>query len=306
MINFLVAIFFIISICCIISTSFIKVEKNKAKEVLIQEQQKQIEENREKLREIDELIKDNKSKRKVLEDKISFYKAKRETLEKEVNDFEDNTNLARQQYIYQLESAMTQAEQEYDETVENFNKKIQSAKEELDKIKKSVNAGNEARLREAKNQENKDFYRLKAPTGGQLRDLEDLFELRERFSEPTVISKIIWSQYFQKQTTDLCNRVLQKVECGIYKITNLNNGLIYIGQSKGLSTRWKNHIKCGLGIDTPSTNKLYQYMLEDKVWNFTFELLEECKPEELNEKEKMWIDIYQANIYGMNTKAGNN
>ena len=44
--------------------------------------------------------------------------------------------------------------------------------------------------------------------------------------------------------------------------------------------------KCGIGIDTPSTNKFYQAMMQDGVENFKFEILEECKKEELNEREK--------------------
>jgi hypothetical protein len=41
------------------------------------------------------------------------------------------------------------------------------------------------------------------------------------------------------------------------------------------------------------------------VWNFTFEVLEECSKEELNEKEKKWIELYQSNTVGYNgTKGG--
>ena len=49
--------------------------------------------------------------------------------------------------------------------------------------------------------------------------------------------------------------------------------------------RWKDHAKCGLGIDTPASNKLYKAMLEDGLYNFSFELLEKCSRDELNEKE---------------------
>lgn len=42
------------------------------------------------------------------------------------------------------------------------------------------------------------------------------------------------------------------------------------------------------------------------VWNFTFELLEICPREQLNEKEKFWIESYQSHLYGFNTTKGNN
>jgi len=45
-------------------------------------------------------------------------------------------------------------------------------------------------------------------------------------------------------------------------------------------------------------------MQKDKIWNFTFELLEACPKELLNEKERFWINMYQSNIYGLNTMKG--
>jgi len=41
------------------------------------------------------------------------------------------------------------------------------------------------------------------------------------------------------------------------------------------------------------------------VWMFTFELLEECSKDKLNEREKFWIDFYQSDKTGMNSKGGN-
>ena len=77
-----------------------------------------------------------------------------------------------------------------------------------------------------------------------------------------------------KPTTDLCNRVLGSGSvCGIYKITNKQTGDIYIGQSVNVADRWKQHVKCGLGIDASATNKLYNNMQRHGVWNFTFEIL---------------------------------
>jgi hypothetical protein len=110
-----------------------------------------------------------------------------------------------------------------------------------------------------------------------------LENLKVSFHNPIVLSKLIWTQYFQKQMTELCDRVLsKKTICGIYKITNLLTEQCYIGQSVNIADRWKQHCKCGLGIDASSTNKLYNAMQKDGVWNFTFELLEECPKELLN------------------------
>jgi len=120
------------------------------------------------------------------------------------------------------------------------------------------------------------------------------------------ISKIIWEVYFRQPTNELISRVLgNKSQCGIYKLTNLLDNKVYIGQSNDVAERWKQHIKCGLGIDTPQNNKLYKAMLSSGVENFTFELLEECPRDKLNEEEIYWINFYQSQDYGYNmTKGG--
>lgn len=49
--------------------------------------------------------------------------------------------------------------------------------------------------------------------------------------------------------------------------------------------RWRQHIKRGVGAETPTRNKLYPAMQENGPENFTFEIIEKVKPEELNERE---------------------
>ena len=163
----------------------------------------------------------------------------------------------------------------------------------------------EARRREQEENEKINFYKLSV-NDNDLVDVEQLEKLKLSFNKPVVLSKLIWSQYFQKQMTELCDRVFgKKTICGIYKITNLITKQVYIGQSVNIQDRMKQHCKCGLGIDASSTNKLYNSMQKDKVWNFSFELLEECPREQLNEKETFWINFYSSNIYGLNTMKGN-
>jgi len=65
-----------------------------------------------------------------------------------------------------------------------------------------------------------------------LSDVKKLENLKSSFHNPVVLSKLIWTQYFQKQMTELCNRVFGKKQLsGIYKITNLITEECYIGQS---------------------------------------------------------------------------
>ena len=177
---------------------------------------------------------------------------------------------------------------------------------ELNKLKASLSAGVEARLREQQKKDKINFYKLSI-NDADLADVKMLENLKASFHKPVVLSKLIWTQYFQKQMTELCDRVLgKKTVCGIYKITNLLTEQCYIGQSVNISDRWKQHCKCGLGIEASATNVLYNSMQKNGVWNFSFELLQECPRNLLNEKEAFWIDTYSSNIYGLNTMKGIN
>lgn len=118
---------------------------------------------------------------------------------------------------------------------------------------------------------------------------------------------LVWQTYYQKPINQVCANVLGSSTasiCGIYKITNQKNGIVYIGQAVDISTRWKNHAKAGLGIDTPQGNKLYKAMMEDGLENFSFEVLEICSRDQLDEKEKWYIGLYQADQFGYNSNSG--
>ncbi len=98
------------------------------------------------------------------------------------------------------------------------------------------------------------------------------------------------------------------VQCGIYKITNLINGLVYIGQAQDIKTRWRNHRTDYLGNNIVNyNNPLYKDMRLYGLNNFSFEILEECLVSELDEKEKYWISYYDSFNNGYNrTEGGQN
>lgn len=90
---------------------------------------------------------------------------------------------------------------------------------------------------------------------------------------------------------------------GIYKYENINNGKVYIGQSVNLENRQHQHIydtanktRKGTGADIA--------MRADGPENFTFEILEYCEPEKLDEREKYWIAQYDSYYNGYNRTPG--
>lgn len=70
----------------------------------------------------------------------------------------------------------------------------------------------------------------------------------------------------------------------IYKITNLINGKIYVGQSKNVQKRWNEHCHYSKSENSLIDLAIYKYGKE----NFSLEILEE-NIENYNEREKYWI-----------------
>lgn len=215
------------------------------------------------------------------------------------------SDLAFEKYFEHLEKQYEQAEQDYDVNILVFDGKINEYKEELEKIKASYRAAREAQLREEEMAQKEDFYSLHL-TPQEQTTIGLIEELKTKIPETRPLCELIWKYFFQKQTNTLCNNILGgNPVCGIYKITNKKSGLCYVGQAVNVADRFKQHIKCGLGIDTPTQNKLYRAMLKEGVTNFTFELLEPCDRTLLNEKEKFYIGLYQAYECGYNSTQGN-
>ena len=196
-----------------------------------------------------------------------------------------------------------------EENANNFNKTIEERQIELKSLDEKfareqaiVNAAIEANKRAKEIEEQSNFYRL------QLSDIDikEIAELRSiipklRNAEP--INKVIWKVYYEKPYTDLVGRIIGSGQhTGIYKITNTINNMCYVGQAANLADRWKQHIKRGVGAETPTRNKLYPAMQEYGVENFTFEVIEECDRSLLDKQEDYWQDYVKAKEFGYSIK----
>ena len=94
---------------------------------------------------------------------------------------------------------------------------------------------------------------------------------------------------------------------GIYKITNIMNRKSYIGQSKQVERRIREHKIRYTNDNSPSFDyPLYRSMRKYGVENFAFEVLEECSIEELDIRELYYINYYNTFIpYGYNQALPN-
>lgn len=267
--------------------------------------------NNDILKNNQELINSNKElldMQSRLEAQVDSEKQKLTNAQKYSESLEKTARKAYESYCDALESEYNETEKDYAEAKQilekNYSllqaeilKKLKQAKSDLVGIQVTRAAAIEAQVREKEIQEKADFYCLR-PTEDELYDIHVLERVKPKLHQPRILCMLIWSTYFQKPMTTLCNNILgAKEKCGIYKITNQTNSMCYIGQSVDVAKRWKDHAKCGLGIDTPIKNKLYKAMQEDGLENFSWELLEECDREFLNEKEKFYIDLYQSDKF---------
>ena len=213
----------------------------------------------------------------------------------------------------QYEQAKQIAENDYLETLKDcansFTSQINDKKNELKKVQdeltdlaQKLNSAVEANKRAEEIKQKQDFYRLQLTTI----DLDEIKRLREvepylREKEP--LNKVIWKVYYEKPYTDLIGRVVGTgIHTGIYKITNIENQMCYVGQAVNIADRWKQHIKRGIGAEAPTRNKLYPAMLELGVENFTFEIVEECDKSKLNEREDYWQEFFHAKDFGYSIK----
>ena len=238
------------------------------------------------------------------------------TIQNAIDNQQEMSSNAFKNYCDILEKKYKEVEEEHDMEIEALNtaysnlqlKLLREADEvrlDLDKIKATRTAAIEAARREKDIESNLTFYCLDISDADKI-DIAKLEALKPSLNKPRVLSMLIWQTWFQKPLKALSANVVGATDAtGIYKITNIKTKECYIGQAIHIKDRWVEHVKCGLGIDTPAGNKLYKAIQEFGLWNFSFEVLEECPREQLNEKEKYYIDLYSSYDYGYNSTRGN-
>ena len=238
------------------------------------------------------------------------------TIQNAIDNQQEMSSNAFKNYCDILEKKYKEVEEEHDMEIEALNtaysnlqlkllREADEVRSDLDKIKATRTAAIEAARREKDIESNLTFYCLDISDADK-RDIAKLEALKPSLNKPRVLSMLIWQTWFQKPLKALSANVVGATDAtGIYKITNIKTKECYIGQAIHIKERWAEHAKCGLGIDTPAGNKLYKAIQEFGLWNFSFEVLEVCPQNQLNEKEKYYIDLYSSYDYGYNSTRGN-
>ena len=79
---------------------------------------------------------------------------------------------------------------------------------------------------------------------------------------------------------------------GIYKITNTVTGDFYIGSSKNVKSRWRDHKHPSVWKNYPN-NQMYLDMQKYGVEKFVFEIIAEVEEDKLKETEQQFIEKLQ-------------
>ena len=234
------------------------------------------------------------------------YNFEEQTIQSRLKEYKELKQKSIDQQIQLYRSRYQDEKAEYEQELSQLQGEVQAAAASLQTLKQTRKAAYQAILRQKEVKNKVNDYRL-IPSDIQLSDIKKLEKVKMELAKPRILSMLIWQTYWQPLAKIKFPIILKdKTKMGIYKITNTQTNQCYIGQAVDIYKRWNQHCKAGLGIDTPPGNKLYKAMQEYGLQNFTFEILLECNRDELNEKEKYFISLYQADTYGYNSNIGVN
>lgn len=225
--------------------------------------------------------------------------ALRRKLESDINDEVEQSRRQRhleinrtlEERIAALQDKEVRAEEELMQHFEQFKIMYDVEKEQIEKklesLKSTESAAVAARIRMYEEANKEKFYMIQVEESDS-EEIDELLDILPKLRNPVPLRKALFDIYFRQPVKDMIYRVVGPDErpSGVYKITFIETGECYVGQSVDISIRFMQHIRRGFGIDDISSSKLYAAMLKYGLHRFKFEVVERCSEELLNEKEK--------------------
>ena len=234
---------------------------------------------------------------KIMQEQIQEMKAENEKQRIEIDKQKKEIFDDYGEVVKEYEGMKARAKEKYDKVMEEYNTTISKKKEEIQNLIEQFKKDEEAR-------KESDFYRIAIPESFK-DDITKLKSIAAQLSKPSTLYKLIWKEYYENSFNAMVGRVLggDADKSGIYKITNINNQMVYIGQAVNIGSRWRTHVKRGLKAEEGTSNRLYTALWEEGIENFTFQVVEFCDRKDLTEREKFYISFYNTKEYGYNSKS---
>lgn len=304
----------IILLICTISVLFIKISKLKNdKYNKLKDYEEEL-----KFRENEILTKEKESLAKIEQEKIRAESDVKQEFINKQKEF-DNKSLEKQHLLEEqftakqieinniLVNKKTEALSQIKDIENEANQKIYEIKETLKNYQDLESKVIKEFIEKEKTEQQWKFYSI-CLNDEDKQDIMILKPVAKQISRPIILYKLLYEIYYKPKLELVFKRVL--TDCptkgGIYKITNIKNNKVYIGQTKDFLSRWRQHAKEGVNYTTSkiANNRLYIAMQEDGLENFAFEVIDSCDDSLLNEREKYWINFYHSTEYGYNSKIG--
>ena len=224
-----------------------------------------------------------------------FYQTKMQSAQEKL---EQSLKIENQKYQENIISFQNEYSNVVAEMMEHFNELSENVA-----IMRSTNDAAVAAAKRAEEMKDQQAFYCIQLSAADIKEIELLRSVEPYLRDKEPLNKVIWKCYYEKPTTDMIGRVVGSgVQTGIYKLTEIATGKCYVGQAANISERWKQHIKRGVGAETPTRNKLYPAMIAAGPENFTFEVIEICDRAALDEREDYWQDYFKAKEFGYSIK----
>lgn len=248
-----------------------------------------------------ELLQEQEELRKKLYQDIENLK---DSLTSDVYKEETKARMILSEHQAEIQKKIEELNNEFTHLVAQKNADIQliesTLKDLKDKQENTIKA-----LKEEQELKNEVDFRRILLTIEDVEDIAQLKKVEKLVHNKDVLRKLIYKTYIEVPMINMFGRLEIGNDPGIYKIQNINDKKVYIGQSVNVKNRLRDHIKSAVGISTIANQLVHEAMAEEGIENFTFHLIDKCGRDKLNDREKYWIDYYKSNEWGYNrTKGG--
>ena len=151
--------------------------------------------------------------------------------EKEIDRISDDLFQHREEAKNLYLQVTEEAVQEFEEAIAEKQKEFSYWNGRMIALQQDVQTALEAAQRKMEMETKQDYYRI-CLSDEDIAEIKRLREVLPYLRDKTPLNKVIYKVYYERPLTDMIGRVVGSgVHTGIYKITNIDTQMCYIGQA---------------------------------------------------------------------------